>query len=135
MWEQRGGGVEGTGGQSSLPAVAGVGGGRASSNGGVGGRQKGGVHGWPPRLARARACDVGRGTCTARGTALRLCCKLHAASKLYCTLCCAVLHCARTAQNSAWPGHLGKGMTSRMFSMPVANRMRRSKPRPKPVGG
>eukprot|EP00960_Hanusia_phi_P071704 767612-Hanusia_phi.AAC.3 len=30
------------------------------------------------------------------------------------------------------PGQRGKGMTSRMFSMPVQKRMRRSKPRPKP---
>lgn len=36
-------------------------------------------------------------------------------------------------QNEAWPGYLGKGMTSRMFSMPVANMTSRSKPSPKPA--
>jgi hypothetical protein len=30
------------------------------------------------------------------------------------------------------PGQRGYGMTSRMFSMPVQNRMRRSNPSPKP---
>lgn len=33
---------------------------------------------------------------------------------------------------SARPGYLGKGITSLMLSMPVANRSIRSKPRPKP---
>ena len=38
-------------------------------------------------------------------------------------------------QNSADLGVRGKGMTSRMFCMPVTKRMRRSKPRPKPAWG
>ena len=39
------------------------------------------------------------------------------------------------AQNRAWPGHLGKGMMSRIFSSPVAKSTRRSKPKPKPEWG
>ena len=38
-------------------------------------------------------------------------------------------------QNSADFGVRGKGMTSRMFCMPVTKRMSRSKPRPKPAWG
>lgn len=38
-------------------------------------------------------------------------------------------------QYAALPGQRGKGMTSRMLSRPVAKRMRRSKPRPKPLCG
>lgn len=40
-----------------------------------------------------------------------------------------------TAQNSALRGVRGKGITSRMFFMPVAYMMARSKPRPKPACG
>ena len=42
---------------------------------------------------------------------------------------------ARVGQNSADLGVRGKGMTSRMFCMPVTKRMSRSKPRPKPACG
>jgi hypothetical protein len=38
-------------------------------------------------------------------------------------------------QNLQLLGYLGKGITSLMFSMPVANCTRRSKPRPKPACG
>ena len=38
-------------------------------------------------------------------------------------------------QNSAFFGVRGKGMTSRMFCMPVTKRIRRSKPNPKPACG
>ena len=34
-----------------------------------------------------------------------------------------------------FPGVLAKGMTSRMFAMPVTNMSMRSKPRPKPAWG
>lgn len=38
-------------------------------------------------------------------------------------------------QNSAWRGVRGKGITSRMFSIPVRSMIRRSKPSPKPAWG
>ena len=38
-------------------------------------------------------------------------------------------------QNSAWPGVLGNGMTSRMLVMPVISSTARSRPRPKPECG
>ena len=41
----------------------------------------------------------------------------------------------RSPQKSAWPGTRGKGMTSRMLAMPVANCTTRSKPTPKPAWG
>jgi len=39
------------------------------------------------------------------------------------------------AQNSASRGARGKGITSRMFAMPVTYMSRRSKPKPKPACG
>jgi hypothetical protein len=40
---------------------------------------------------------------------------------------------SRGYQNSALPGNLGKGITSRMFVIPVTNSISLSKPRPKPL--
>lgn len=64
----------------------------------------------------------------------------HSERSRFCRLTCTVWQCIcmlwKTRflnQRSALPGYLGKGITSLIFSMPVAKRIIRSKPSPNPL--